>query len=46
MKEGFKPVQGDTLDEYRRPTENASGQHVHIEFNLDRFGASFCDDAV
>lgn len=40
--EGFRPPRGDTLDEYNRPTEGASGGHIHIEFNSTATG-SYCD---
>lgn len=39
---GFNPPQGDTLDEYSNPAENATGGHVHIEFNIPSSG-SYCD---
>jgi hypothetical protein len=44
--EGFRPAQGDTLDEYRKPTEGASGGHIHVEFNRGPNGTSYCGRAV
>ena len=40
---GFKPLVGDTLDEYTKPTEGASGGHIHVEFNLKSDGTTYCD---
>jgi hypothetical protein len=42
INEGFYPQRGDTLDEYNRPTEGATGGHVHIEFNTAPSGGSYC----
>jgi hypothetical protein len=46
LSEGFQPPQGDTLNEYLRPTSGATGGHVHVEFNLGPNGASYCDVAT
>lgn len=43
VNEGFRPPVGDTLDEYNKPTEGATGGHIHIEFNLSSNGGSYCD---
>ncbi|MEO8065621.1 MAG: hypothetical protein ABI643_02055 [Candidatus Doudnabacteria bacterium] len=40
---GFIPAAGDTLDEYTNPAENATGGHVHVEFNLKPDGTTYCD---
>ncbi|MBX4187423.1 MAG: hypothetical protein KW802_04220 [Candidatus Doudnabacteria bacterium] len=37
----FKPA-GDTLDEYHFPAKNATGGHVHVEYNIPSSG-SYCD---
>ena len=39
---GFVPPTGDTLDEYNNPAPNATGGHVHVEFNRTSAG-SYCD---
>lgn len=42
-------ARGDTLDEYRNPTEQATGGHVHVEFNTYTFNGqtyTYCDDTV
>jgi hypothetical protein len=41
---GFTPAVGDTLDEYTTPTEGASGGHVHVEFNVQANGNTYCDN--
>jgi hypothetical protein len=46
IRSGFTPLAGDTLDEYRRPTTHATGGHVHIEFNRDARGNSYCDQLM
>ncbi len=43
---GFATPVGDTLDEYNRPTEGATGGHVHIEFNLQANGTTYCDGST
>lgn len=43
---GFTDPAGDTLDEYMNPTEGASGGHVHVEFNTQPNGKTYCDDTV
>lgn len=35
---GYTPAVGDTLDEYANPAENATGGHVHVEYN-----PGYCD---
>jgi len=40
---GFVPSAGDTLDEYANPAANATGGHVHVEFNLRPDGSTYCD---
>jgi hypothetical protein len=35
---GFKPPEGDTVDEYNFPSSETLGPHVHMEFN-----AGYCD---
>lgn len=45
--EGFRPAQGDTLDEYRYPTKGAIAGHAHIEFNINQAtNGSYCDVAI
>lgn len=47
IEEGFTPEVGDTLDEYRKPTELATGGHIHIEFNTYTSRGktyTYCDD--
>jgi|GEM_PF-6875356 len=39
--QGFDPPPGDTKDEYRDPDENATGGHIHIEFNIPATG-TYC----
>lgn len=39
---GFKPPQGDTLDEYNKPTSGATAPHIHIEYNTPPNGKSYC----
>jgi hypothetical protein len=39
---GFKPPQGDTLDEYNKPTVGATAGHIHIEYNTPPNGKSYC----
>lgn len=39
---GFSPPNGDTLDEYNKPTEYATAAHIHIEFNRAG-GQIYCD---
>lgn len=41
---GFTPAVGDTLDEYTTPTEAATGGHVHVEFNVQANGNTYCDN--
>lgn len=40
---GFVPLAGDTLDEYANPALNATGGHVHVEFNV-KDGTTYCDN--
>lgn len=42
LAEGFKYPAGNTLDEYSDPTEDATGGHIHIEYNTAPNGGSYC----
>ncbi len=39
---GFVQPAGDTLNEYARPARNATGGHIHVEYNIPANG-SYCD---
>ena len=39
---GFVPPPGDALDEYKNPAPDATGGHIHLEFNIPTSG-SYCD---
>lgn len=42
--EGFVPLAGDTVDEYRRPLARTEGAHIHVEFNRNfAQNISYCD---
>src|SRR3989344_9102831 len=43
---GFTPAAGFTLDEYTTPTEGASAGHIHVEFNLQSDGKTYCDNTL
>lgn len=43
---GFTPLAGDTLDEYTTSLEGTTGGHIHIEFNTQPNGRTYCDDTV
>lgn len=42
---GFEPPNGDTLDEYNKPTEYATAAHIHIEFNRAN-QQIYCDTTI